>query len=1484
MAQPVRRTGLINLRRQQAPRSTIITILTGQRGSLTAKSGPAMGRKLDLSGLSTDEAEHVLQVVQRDMRLRKKEEERLSDLKQELDEEGCRCLLLSQHGRFNRHCCIRCCTPFTFLLNPKRQCRDCRYNVCKSCCVYNTRDKAWLCSTCQKSRLLKTQSLEWFYTDVKKRFKRFGSAKVLKTLYKKHLVEHGALSELTEGSAYEDSICNEGSICGSDSSFYRHSEEHSMAEMLSVALRVAEEAIDEAISKAVFDTSSQEKQNEAHYLREHRAELIEELAKTIVQKIINRRKTLAEMKAEYEQDWPLECNTDLYHCQSASSQASGSLKHQPGLWRSRSAFSILDNDPPDVTQDPLQTLKKEGVGSAVSTWRSVDRLDNSMLQSPDGNWIALQNAQLSRPGLLTKRKSQVYSALERESGVVSAYEGMSSDNETRPEPDSSWGVVLQEIHRKMTDSNFSLQDTQDNYSHQDRIPSPQRGCRGSRNDLFSDCEENLKSNKSLLALFKRKVPPELRRPSSSRRTSIIDVNFHVEGAEGENSAAPNMEVGKIRRSRKKRRSKKEPASASVLDYNNSLNTLVNMCNEKKDHQYQPASVPVTPDTLISGSTTPEPLHLESDVSEGGANQIDQEQLTSQFNISHNFSREYELDSNGQTEKIKQGSKESDQEAKKPWEIELDEERTEDEKEEEEKTDEEGLDEEMKCKLYRLIAQSRIAYFSTDDEINRVGQSEEEWEGESEDWREGKTEALPYKLCQLEKEVRAYQFSSTEDELDRVGISDGERKTEEEDVKTEELAVKLCRLADQVNATQFSSTEDELDRAGRGEETEEDDGRAEVGEEAIDEETLWKMQAEKAVQAAQVRDLASLVSACQFSSTEDELDRVGENEGEQELEGNEGGMESTAKREEMWFIQIGKHEEEDVIKNQERRGSIDDFDVKMFDLRDECEEAEKVGDAGKEAKDTMSEEVSDEKGRAVTAENLMKSQMKVENVQQDKREAEEPEESVYMAGKEENEEEREEFLRQTEALSETLIEREKETKERQELERMEDRIEEKGEQGVNQSEVKWSDRMEGEERQKEENIKESKEKWWKWETAAGGDEEDLEFDRIISSMLMMCVHEKQVDTAVKDESEKNRGREREPEKVEEGENDKIETGVKEKVLDLQSTNASEIAEEFGSQGNHLISKSFLKEENGIEPNGLNFSRKQEIEVATIRNRQQERGMEPQERRDLGYEETLDLAFKEETDEAKQIFKLMEMEDEQQEERRRKIEEQQMVESWGGTAGESVEEDDKRKVMDEALQETKQRDADDVEQNICCIQEGLLSPEEIQNRYSAASLRSITTEVLKVLNATEELLQGLEGGHGMSMLSLPSLPSNMDPKKLDQQFSSLEENVYVAAGAVFGLEAELGDLEECARSISGATSDMELSFLEEQVASAAAKVQQSELQIFNISARIAALKSAGLNVDLQSRFPKVKTIPVMPITLDTIRQVRRRLPAPPVKEEA
>ncbi|KAM9349888.1 uncharacterized protein myripa [Symphorus nematophorus] len=1414
-----------------------------------------MGRKLDLSGLSDIEAEHVLQVVQRDMRLRKKEEQRLSELKQELDEEGSRCLLLSRQSCFNRRCCIRCCSPFTFLLNPKRQCRDCHYNVCKACRVYNKRDKAWLCSACQKSRLLKTQSLEWFYTNVKKRFKRFGSAKVLKTLYRKHLAEHSALSELTEGSAYEESICNEGSVCGSDSAFYRQTEEHSMAETLTVALRVAEEAIDEAISKAEFDTASQEKQDEARYLREHKGELIEELAKTIVQKIISRRKTLAEMRAEYDRDWPLEHNTDLHHHhhQSACDQASSSLKHQPGLWRSHSAFSLLDNDPPGLIQDSPQALKKEGGGSAMSTWKSVDRLDNagvsSVLKSPDGNWIALQSAQLSRPSLLTKRKSLVYSALERESGVVSAYEGMGSDNETKPEPDSSWGAVLQEIHKKMTDSNFNLQDIRD------RTPSPLMGRRGSRDGLLSDSEGNWKPNKPLLAIFKRKVPAEIRRPSSSCRTSIIDVNFNVEGAgeDEEREVTADQDVGKERRSQKKRKSKKESSSSSspVLD------------ESKNDSHSQHASDAVTPDTLTSGGTTPEPFDHESDITGHGANQVDEE-LTVKLQqladrVSDSCAGEEEVadgvrdaGSDGQREDEREGSEDRDEDDdERLWrmEVDLDEGRTEDEEVED--------DEEMRYRLYRLVAQSRLTYFSsTDDELDKVGRSEGEWEGDKDEdveeeeeeeeeeetkgQKEEKTEGLINNLRQLEKEVRASQFSSTEDELDRVGVMEEEKTGEEE-----ELAVRVCRLANEVNATQFSSTEDELDRAGRGEEEE---------EEAIDEEMLWKLQAEKAVLAAQLRDLSSLVDASQFSSTEDELDRVGENEGV-----NEEGI--------VW--------EEAVGENRERRESLGDLDVKMFDLRDEIEER----------KESSYEKVQ------------------TEDVQQDKEQVEEKEDCT-----EETEDEkmvkRPECEEKVEVLNEPeeLQEMELETERREEI----IALQETKVQQENEPEAMWPDKKEGEERQEEmRDMKESQEKCETAASAADSDEEDAEFDRIISSMLMMTLEDMQGEM-LKNEAADNGRIRKEPEERETDENVKIgrERGFEDNDVDAQSINASEetgSATEFKSGGNNVMPELADKEgaENINVQSEADISRKKESAEATGKNDNelQEKDIDARYKRNLAKDEPLVMTI-EKTNEVKQTCEQIQVDDDEKEERREVTTERQMMETQAAAAEGGCESED----ADERLEDTNEQNADDTEQSsTSSLQEGLLSPEEIQmgsdmelyktlqfistlleQRYSAVSLRSITTEVLKVLNTTEELLQGVEGGDD-PRLSTTSLPPNTDPKKLDQQFSRLEENVYVAAGAVYSLEAELSDLEECARGICSATSDMELSFLEEQVASAAAKVQQSELQICDISARIAALKSAGLDVDTQSRVTKTRMIPVMPVTLDSSRQLRRRLPAPPVKED-
>ncbi|XP_021588051.2 rab effector MyRIP isoform X2 [Ictidomys tridecemlineatus] len=412
-----------------------------------------MGRKLDLSGLTDDETEHVLQVVQRDFNLRKKEEERLSEMKQKLDEEGSKCSILSKHQKFVEHCCMRCCSPFTFLVNTKRRCGDCKFNVCKSCCSYQKHEKVWVCCVCQQARLLRTQSLEWFYNNVKSRFKRFGSAKVLKNLYRKHRLESGASLDILGGGFFESNLENEGSISGSDSTFYRQSEGHSMMDTLAVALRVAEEAIEEAISKAEAHGDSLDKQNEASYLRDHKEELTEELATTILQKIIRKQKSKGEQQVEEEPEWP--------QPQSCSSKkgdkgdAASPPGHQalPTLWRSQSAFSFSGEDilkpssQETVSRHPRHWSQHQKKESALTSWKSMDGLDGKnpvpVLQSPDGNWVALKDGAPPPTRLLAKPKSGTFQALEVASSVASAYDEMGSESEE----DFDWSSSRDAGHR-----------------------------------------------------------------------------------------------------------------------------------------------------------------------------------------------------------------------------------------------------------------------------------------------------------------------------------------------------------------------------------------------------------------------------------------------------------------------------------------------------------------------------------------------------------------------------------------------------------------------------------------------------------------------------------------------------------------------------------------------------------------------------------------------------------------------------------------------------------------------------------------------------------------------------------------------------------------------------------------------------------------------------------------------------------------------------
>ncbi|XP_005574789.3 melanophilin isoform X3 [Macaca fascicularis] len=159
-----------------------------------------MGKKLDLSKLTDEEAQHILEVVQRDFDLRRKEEERLEGLKGKIKKESSKRELLSDTAHLNKTHCTHCLQPYRLLVNSKRQCLECGLSTCKSCGRVHPEEQGWICDPCHLARVVKIGSLEWYYEHVKARFKRFGSAKVIRSL-------HGRL----QGGAGPESISEERS-------------------------------------------------------------------------------------------------------------------------------------------------------------------------------------------------------------------------------------------------------------------------------------------------------------------------------------------------------------------------------------------------------------------------------------------------------------------------------------------------------------------------------------------------------------------------------------------------------------------------------------------------------------------------------------------------------------------------------------------------------------------------------------------------------------------------------------------------------------------------------------------------------------------------------------------------------------------------------------------------------------------------------------------------------------------------------------------------------------------------------------------------------------------------------------------------------------------------------------------------------------------------------------------------------------------------
>ncbi|CAL8383672.1 unnamed protein product [Arctogadus glacialis] len=122
-----------------------------------------------------------------------------SDLKTKIEKEDSKIELLGKQSSLSESHCIRCLQPFKFLVNSKRQCLDCQLFTCKACSRYNKKELGWVCDPCRMARVLKIGTLEWYHGNVRARFKRFGSAKVMRSLFKRLSGEPCSPRELRDG-------------------------------------------------------------------------------------------------------------------------------------------------------------------------------------------------------------------------------------------------------------------------------------------------------------------------------------------------------------------------------------------------------------------------------------------------------------------------------------------------------------------------------------------------------------------------------------------------------------------------------------------------------------------------------------------------------------------------------------------------------------------------------------------------------------------------------------------------------------------------------------------------------------------------------------------------------------------------------------------------------------------------------------------------------------------------------------------------------------------------------------------------------------------------------------------------------------------------------------------------------------------------------------------------------------------------------------
>ncbi|XP_071823371.1 uncharacterized protein [Apostichopus japonicus] len=144
-----------------------------------------MGRKLNLSHLSDEECKQVLAVIQRDFNVRQNEKDRIIKIQGAVENEAQKRLVLSRQLEFNKKHCICCFSTFGLIFNKKVKCEKCNFFICKDCKKQQDDNKEVICLPCDQQRELQERACQWYYDEMKAKFRRFGSAKVVRSLYKR---------------------------------------------------------------------------------------------------------------------------------------------------------------------------------------------------------------------------------------------------------------------------------------------------------------------------------------------------------------------------------------------------------------------------------------------------------------------------------------------------------------------------------------------------------------------------------------------------------------------------------------------------------------------------------------------------------------------------------------------------------------------------------------------------------------------------------------------------------------------------------------------------------------------------------------------------------------------------------------------------------------------------------------------------------------------------------------------------------------------------------------------------------------------------------------------------------------------------------------------------------------------------------------------------------------------------------------------------